>query len=140
MPAGLRKQLPTEAQNKFMMNRGFENCIVLYPINEWNKIIADVNELNDYIKKNRDFSRQFHRGATELEMDTTGRILLPKRMLDFAGIDKDLIIAPRNNKIEIWNPEKYEALFTDNTEDFETRAEEVMGKNRVNKNNTGEVS
>ena len=140
MPAGLRKQLPIEAQNKFMMNRGFENCIVLYPINEWNKIIADVNELNDYIKKNRDFSRQFHRGATELEMDATGRILLPKRMLDFAGIDKDLIIAPRNNKIEIWNPEKYEALFTNTSEDFETQAEEVMGKNRINKNNTGEVS
>ena len=141
MPSNLRKQLPPEAKDKFMINRGFEKCLVLYPINEWNKIVADVNQLNDFIKSNREFARYFHRGATELEMDTTGRILLPKRLLEFAGIDKDLILSARNNKIEIWNPDKYEALFTDEPDGYEKLAEETMGKNRINKqNNNGEVS
>ena len=141
MPANLRKQLPPEANEKFMINRGFEKCLVLYPINEWNKIIEDVNQLNDFVKKNRDFSRYFHRGATELEMDNTGRILLPKRLLEFATIDKEIILAARDNKIEVWAADKYEALFNEEPDGFENLAEEVMGKNRINKSNgAGEVS
>lgn len=141
MPATLRKQLPPEAQEKFVINRGFEKCLVLYPMNEWQKISADVNELNEFVKKNREFARYFHRGATELEMDNTGRILLPKRLLEFAGIDKDLVVAARNNKIELWAPDQYETLFNDAPDGYETLAEDVMGKNRINKSNgTGEVS
>ena len=141
MPATLRKQLPPEAQEKFMINRGFEKCLVLYPINEWNKIIEDVNQLNDFVKKNRDFSRYFHRGATELEMDSTGRILLPKRLLEFASIDKEIILAARDNKIEVWAADKYEQIFNEEPDGFEKLAEEVMGKNRINKSNgTSEVS
>lgn len=141
MPANLRKQLPPEAKEKFMINRGFEKCLVLYPMNEWNKIVEDVNQLNDFIKKNREFSRYFHRGATELELDNTGRILLPKRLLEFAGIDKEIVLSARNNKIEIWAPDKYEALFNDEPEGYSSLAEETMGKNRINKaSDNGEVS
>ena len=141
MPTSLRKQLPTEAQEKFMINRGFEKCLVLYPMNEWIKIVEDVNQLNDFIKRNREFSRYFHRGATELELDNTGRILLPKRLLEFAGIDKEIVLSARNNKIEIWAPDKYEALFNDEPEGYSSLAEETMGQNRINKaSDTGELS
>jgi MraZ protein len=141
IPTVLRKQLPPEAQEKFVINRGFEKCLVLYPMNDWQKISADVNQLNEFVKKNREFVRFFHRGATEIEMDNTGRILLPKRLLEFAGIDKELVIAARNNKFELWAPDKYEILFNDEPDGYETLAEDVMGKNRINKTTgTGEVS
>ena len=101
-PAGLRKQLPPDAQEKFVINRGFEDCLALYPFNEWQQISAEVNKLNPYVKKNREFTRFFDRGATEVSLDGSGRILLPKRLLDFAGIEKDVTLAAYANKIEIW--------------------------------------
>ncbi len=128
LPSGLRKQLSPEAKDKFVLNRGFENCLALYPMNEWEKISAEVNQLNMYVKKNREFARYFYRGASELELDAAGRILLPKRMSEYAGIDKDIILSAWHNKIEIWSKEKFEALLNDEPKDFASLAEEVMGK------------
>jgi MraZ protein len=128
LPSGLRKQLSPEAKDKFVLNRGFENCLALYPMDEWQKISAEVNQLNMYVKKNREFARYFYRGATELELDAAGRILLPKRMSEYAGIDKDIILSAWHNKIEIWSKEKFEALLNDEPKDFASLAEEVMGK------------
>jgi MraZ protein len=91
MPSGLRKQLAPESNEKFVVNRGFENCLALYPFNEWQKISAEVNQLNMYVKKNREFARYFYRGATELELDAAGRLLLPKRLCEYAAVDKEII-------------------------------------------------
>lgn len=128
LPMGLRKQVHPDALEKFVVNRGFESCLALYPMNEWQAISAKINRLNEFIKKNREFSRYFYRGASELELDATGRLLLPKRLLDYAGIDKDVILSAWSNKIEIWAPEKFDSLLKDEPEDFATLAEEVMGK------------
>lgn len=138
LPVGLRKQVHPDAMEKFVVNRGFESCLALYPLNEWQAISAEINQLNEFVKKNREFARYFYRGASELELDSTGRILLPKRLLDYAGIDKDVILSAWSNKIEIWAPEKFEALLKDEPDDFASLAEEVMGK--VNKGNNGTVS
>lgn len=134
LPVGLRKQVHPDSQEKFVVNRGFESCLALYPFNEWQKISAEINQLNQFVKKNREFARYFYRGATELELDATGRILLPKRLLDYAGIDKDTVLSAWSNKIEVWAPEKFEALLKDEPDDFAALAEEVMGKvnNREN--------
>ena len=72
MPTGLRKQLDPEAQEKFVLNRGFEKCWVLYPQNVWKGISAEISKLNQYKKKNREFIRYFYRGATETGLDSTG--------------------------------------------------------------------
>ena len=75
LPSGLRKQLSPEANESFVVNRGFEKHLVLYPKNEWERISAEVNQLNRYVKKNREFIRYFYRGASELAMDAAGRLL-----------------------------------------------------------------
>ncbi|HCQ30571.1 MAG TPA: division/cell wall cluster transcriptional repressor MraZ [Flavobacteriales bacterium] len=131
LPAALRKQLNPEANERFVMNRGFEQCLVLYPKNEWEVISAEVNKLNQYIKKNREFIRYFYRGATELELDSNGRLLLPKRMLSYAGISKEVVLFAYGNRIEVWDKDKYDNLLTDEPEDFADLAEEVMGKNKI---------
>lgn len=139
LPAGLKKQLSPTAQEKFVINRGFEKCLVLYPLNEWEVISAEINQLNLYIKKNREFVRYFYRGATELLLDSTSRILFPKALLDYAGISKDLVLFAYSNRIEVWAKEIYNNLLTDEPENFGSLAEEVMGK-KNNKNDSDELS
>ena len=134
LPSGLRKQLDPAAQERFVLNRGFEKCLVLYPKNEWEGISSEVNKLNQYVKKNREFIRYFYRGASELELDNTGRLLLPKRLLDYAGAEKEVVLFAYQNRIEVWDKKTYEGLLTDEPDDFADLAEEVMGKNQ---NNTG---
>ena len=132
MPTGLRKQLDPAANEKFVMNRGFEKCLVLYPKNEWEAISAEVNKLNQYVRKNREFIRYFYRGATELSLDGTGRLLLPKRMLTYASVTKNAMLFAYSNRIEVWDKDTYEGLLTDEPEDFARLAEEVMGNNPDN--------
>ena len=115
LPAGLKKQLSPAAEGRFVINRGFEKCLVLYPLNEWQTISAEVNKLNLYNKKNRDFARYFFRGASEA-------------LTEYAAIDKDLILFAYSNRIEVWSKANYDNLLTDEPADFASLAEEVMGK------------
>ncbi len=92
MPVGLKKQLPAEKSGAFVMNRGFEKCLVMYPQDEWNTISEELNKLNLYSKKNRDFFRYFMRGATQLELDSNGRFLIPRSLLDYANVELDLVL------------------------------------------------
>ena len=127
-PAGLRKQLPPDSQERFVVNRGFENCLALYPFTEWQAISAEVNKLNTYEKKKRDFARYFYRGSTELVLDGSGRLLLPKRLLEYAGIDKEVVMSAYSNKIEIWSNKNFNELHKGAPDDYAALAEEVMGK------------
>lgn len=140
MPSGLRKQLDPEAAETFVLNRGFEKCLVLYPKNEWNKISAEVNKLNQYVKKNREFIRYFYRGATEIVLDSTGRALFPKRMLAYGGISKEIVLFAYSNRIEIWDKEIYDNLLTDEPDDFATLAEEVMGNQPTESDSDEQIS
>jgi len=128
LPANLKKQISPEAKDMFVINRGFENCLVLYPLNEWKSISTEINRLNLYNRKNRNFARYFYRGATELTLDGSNRLLLPKTLMNYAGIAKEVILFAFSNRIEVWAKDKYEQLMTDEPEDFAALAEEVMGK------------
>lgn len=128
IPAGLKRQLPEGADMHFVINRGFEQCLSLYPFSEWSTISDEVNRLNMYVKKNRDFVRYFYRGATEVFTDGAFRLLIPKPLLDYAGIKKDLILFAYANKIEIWDKTRYEGLLSDEPDDFSSLAEDVMSR------------
>ncbi len=130
IPAGLKKQLPVEAQEKFVINRGFENCLTMYPMNEWVEVSRDVNQLNLFVKENRIFARNFNRGATELQLDASNRVLIPKNLLEYAKIDKDLILSAFSNRIEVWSKEEYEQNLKMSDEEYSKLAEKVMGKHQ----------
>lgn len=138
LPSALRKQLPPEAGERFVINRGFEQHLVLYPFTEWQKITAELNRLNLFVKKNREFVRYFHRGATELELDSNGRLLLPRRLLSYAGIQDAVVLLAYANRIECWDPTLYENLLSDEPADFARLAEEIMGD--INPSEPGEES
>jgi MraZ protein len=139
LPAGLKKQISPAAQEKFVLNRGFEKHLNLYPMDEWQRISAEVNKLNLFVAKNREFLRRFNNGATELELDNTSRFLIPKKMMEYAGIEKDIVLFAYSNRIEVWSKQAYDKLMTEEAgEDFSSLAEEVMGK--INSDNGNAVS
>lgn len=127
-PAALKRQMPDVEREGLVINRGFERHLVLYPRKEWDKITAKLAKLNTYKARNRKFIRDFTRGATELTLDAAGRVLLPKSLLEYGGIETEVVLACQFNKIEVWSKEAYNKLWEDDAdEDFAALAEEVMG-------------
>jgi MraZ protein len=130
LPAALLKQLPAATRKKFVVNRGFEKHLTLYPINVWKKVSEEMNKLNIYVRKNREFVRKFHNGATELTTDGSNRILIPKQLLLHSEISKDVVLFAYSDRIEIWSQKVYDKLMGDGSGDFAALAEEVMGRSQ----------
>ena len=129
LPAGFKKQLPANNATHFVINRGFEKCLTLYPLQSWEPIFSQISKLNDFDPKVREFRRYFLNGATYLEIDSAGRLLLPKNLMEHAALDKDIVLVSAVNKIEIWDKNKYQKFFeTFTPESFSDLANEVMNK------------
>ena len=120
-------------QDGFILKRAvFQPCLELYPMTEWNALMDKMNKLNRFKKKNNDFIRRFTAGVKVIEVDTTGRLLIPKDLMAFSDITKDIVVSSAINIIEIWDKDKYEQAIDDATGDFADLAEEVMGQDDDN--------
>jgi MraZ protein len=134
VPSGLKKQLPAVDADGLVINRGFEKHLTIYTKAEWDKITADLAQLNAFEKKTREFIRYFTRGASELSLDASGRVLLPKSLLEYAGIGTEVVLSCQFDKIELWAKDAYDAQLDDEPESFANLAEEVMGSKRGGQN------
>lgn len=129
LPAALKKQMDGVLQDGFVIKRAvFQECLELYPMTEWNALMQKINKLNRFKKKNNDFIRRFTAGVKMVEVDANGRLLIPKDLVVFASISKDIVMSSAVNIIEIWDKTKYEKAIDDATVDFADLAEEVMGQ------------
>ena len=129
LPAALKKQLSPVLQKGFVLKRAvFQPCLELYPMEEWESLMKRVNKLNRFKKKNNDFIRRFTAGVKVVEVDNTGRLLIPKDLFAFAGIAKNIVVSSAINIVEIWDKDKYEDAIDDAAQDFADLAEEVMGQ------------
>jgi len=132
IPAVLKKQLAAALQDGFVLKRAvFQPCLELYPMSEWNSMMQKVNKLNRFKKKNNDFIRRFTAGVKIIEVDSAGRLLIPKDLIGFSGIKKQVVLASAVNIIEVWDKDKYEQAIDDAASDFADLAEEVMGQEDV---------
>lgn len=129
-PAGLKKQLPLEDSGCFVINRGFEKCLNIYPIGYWRKLIEKLDkELNLFRGEHRTFYRMFVNGAQVVELDNAGRLLVPAPLLNYSGIKKEGILLAYSDRIEMWNPLTYEEMIKKfNEEDFANLAEKILGQ------------
>jgi len=127
LPSGLLKGLGDRDTLKFVVNRGFDNCLVLYPKPVWDEIKTQVDALNKFNRKNLAFTRLFYRGASEVVPDTADRLLLPKQLLAWAKAGKNLVLNAMNDRIEIWAEAEYEELLSADENDYSALAEEVLG-------------
>ena len=127
LPTSLKKQLGSLEEGFVLKRSVFQPCLELFPMSEWNKMMLKINKLNRFNKKNDDFIRRFTAGVKMIEIDATGRLLIPKDLVVFAQIDKDIVLNSAINIIEIWDKDKYENAIENATDDFADLAEEVMG-------------
>jgi len=130
--SALKKQLNAVLQDGFVIKRSvFQNCLELYPMCEWNLMMQKINTLNRFVKKNNDFIRRFTAGVKMVELDASGRLLIPRDLCDFAGIQKQIVLSSAVNIIEIWDKDKYEKAIEDASVDFADLAEDVMGNKTI---------
>ena len=131
--SAFKKQLAPVLQEGFVVKRAvFQPCLELYPMQEWNKVMLKINSLNRFIKKNNDFIRRFTAGVKEVELDSSGRLLIPKDLCHYAGIKKQIVLSSAINIIEIWDKDSYEKSIDDTVMDFASLTEEVMGNSDEN--------
>jgi len=112
----------------FVIKRSvFQPCLELYPMEEWNLLMQKMNKKNRFRKKNNDFIRRFSAGVKPVEIDATGRLLIPRNLMDIAGISKHVVLSSTINIIEIWDKDSYEKVLEETAVNFAELAEEVMG-------------
>ena len=129
LPIAFKKQLASVIEKGFVLKRAvFQPCLELYPMQEWESMMQNVNKLNRFKKKNNDFIRRFTAGVKSIDLDVSGRLLIPKDLVGFAGISKEIVVTSAVNIIEIWDKDKYEKAIDDAANDFADLAEDVMGQ------------
>ena len=128
IPSALKKQLANSLQDGFVLKRSvFQPCLELYPMTEWDLMMQKINKLNRFVKKNNDFIRRFTAGVKVVEVDDLGRLLIPKDLVAFGKIAKDIVLSSAVNIVEIWDKDLYEKAIAGDDVDFADLAEDVMG-------------
>ena len=128
LPSALKKQLLPILEKGFVLKRSvFQPCLEMYPMNEWDEVMEKVGKLNRFDRKNNDFIRRLTAGLKIVDLDASGRMLVAKHLLGYAGLEKEIVISSAGNILEVWDKNKYETAINDATIDFADLAEEVMG-------------
>ncbi len=130
LPGAFKKQL-TEGENTFVVARGTEKCLWLYPLSSWKPIYEKLSQLNDFDPKVREFRRFFLGSASEVELDSAGRMLIPPTLKEYAGLQKDITLSSATNKLEIWDNKRYKELIESLSVNFSANAESVMANSNV---------
>lgn len=125
LPMDFRKQLADGVDNKFVINRGFENCVSLYAMDVWNKVFEKVTRLNDFKPEVREFKRLFLNGASIVELDSANRLLITKPLLIYANISKEAVLTAQGNKLELWDKDTYYNYLQQKTDGFSDLAASV---------------
>ncbi len=131
LPSGLIRQIGG-ANLPFTINRGFEQHLMMYPKEVWDRKTKEINQLSIYNKQEREVIRYFYRGATEVLLDKADRVLLPKSLLEYAGIKGEIVLFAYQDLIEIWSKERYKEMIDREPEDFSSIADKVFGRNAAN--------
>lgn len=126
LPAKLRKNVSPEANDIFVITRGYEQCLSIYPLDEWTKLELSIRQLSSVNPKHRFFTRAFCQHATEVQLDGQSRISIPRELILFAGIESDVMILGVLERIELWNPKIYEAYMKSQAESYEDVAQTLF--------------
>ncbi|MDP2913497.1 MAG: division/cell wall cluster transcriptional repressor MraZ [Candidatus Omnitrophota bacterium] len=126
IPSKFRESFKEYDIEKLYMTRGLDKCLFLFTENEWKSQESKFRSISFTKSEARKFNRLYFAGASQIECDKQGRILLPKYLRDFAGIKKDIMIIGVSNRIEIWSMEAWQEYYNNSKESFEDIAEKLM--------------
>jgi len=127
LPSALLRNVGGNPPYKFFVNRGFEKCLMLYPEKVWDRIVEKVNNLNSFVTEERNFVRYFFRGLRDVATDSAERILLPKPLLEFAGIQKEVVLFGYMDRVEIWDKAAYYEWADIEPDNFAQLADRLLG-------------
>ncbi len=122
MPAKIRSGLG----ERFIITKGLDSCLFVYPEHEWKVLEEKLKNLPFTNKNARSFSRFFFSGATEVEFDRQGRVLIPNNLRNHADLDKEVVIIGVSTRLEIWNKENWEKYNQDSNDEYEELAEKMI--------------
>lgn len=129
LPAKLRKSVQPAANDMFIITRGFEQCLFLYPQDEWNILEDSIRNLSPSNPQHRFFVRTLLQWSSDCQLDSQARISVPQELLKFAGIENEVLVLGVLERIEIWNPKTYEEYMNNQPATYETVAEAVLKSN-----------
>jgi MraZ protein len=128
LPVNLKKQLGDHVNESFIVRRSvFQNCLELHPFSEWKLTIEKINKLNKFVKKNNDFIRMYNAGVRIVDLDSNGRLLIPKDLSKIYFSNNEIVLTSAINIVEIWDKKQYENLINNSADDFADLSESVMG-------------
>lgn len=134
LPVDLLRQIPEETNTKYIINKGLDDCLRLYPIEQWNAITQEMNKnLSWFKEEERKFLRYFYQSAVQVELDSSDRILIPKRLAETYGIKDEVVVLAYGEAIEIWNSAKYYGSVAEEPENFSQMADNIWSKISNNK-------
>ena len=129
IPAKFRKALDPINDRTFVLSRGFDQCLLLYPLNEWQEVESQLSQLSSIRSRDRNFVRSITRHAIPVQYDAQGRIQIPESLINFSGIKKDVAVIGMIKKIEIWDPRilnnKENSTINIQSKDFDDLANEI---------------
>ncbi|MDN4164433.1 division/cell wall cluster transcriptional repressor MraZ [Cytophagales bacterium LB-30] len=126
LPARIKSHLPETTGNELVLRKGFEACLVIYPLVEYKKIFSKIAGLSEFNEEYRTLQRNFFRGNTTVELDTMGRFVIPKLMLSYSGIDKDALVIGMGNRIEVWSPTLFEQVMIKDQSELSKLAQKYL--------------
>ena len=126
LPAKIKANIPQSNGNELVLRRGFEPCLVLYPSIVYKKINDKIAGLNEFNEEYRTLQRNFFRGNAPVELDNTGRFLIPKLMIRYAQLEKNVVVVGAGNRVEIWSPELYDQYLIEDQKEFSKLAQKYL--------------
>lgn len=126
LPSKVKSKLPEVSGNQVVLILGMEPCIELYPMLEYQKVYSKVASMDRFDKESRKIRRNFFRRIVEMELDSAGRILIPKSMSEHAGLEKEVILVGTGKNMELWDAEKYEGYVIDDDTELSKLAQEHL--------------
>lgn len=128
LPSKVKSALPEEDGNRIVIKRGFEACLTVYPQSEWEKIFNKVTSLNEFTERDRKFQRLFMRGLTEIELDKSGRFLIPRSLQKYARLEKEVLVVGLGERLELWDPDVYDDYLAGESGEMSDLAEQYLGR------------
>ncbi|MEO5975668.1 MAG: division/cell wall cluster transcriptional repressor MraZ [Chryseolinea sp.] len=125
LPSKLKAQLPIGEDKELVIRRGFEECLIIYPMSEFKRVFAKISALSEFNEEYRKLQRNFLPGAATVELDANGRLLIPKHMLTYAKLEREVTLLGVGSKVEAWNPATYQQQIM-NQNDLAQLTEKVM--------------
>ncbi len=126
LPSKVKAKFPEVSGNQTVLSLGMEPCLILYPMVEFRKIYSRVASMNEFDDEPRRFQRTFSRRISEVELDSAGRVLIPKSMLKYASLEKEVTLVGMGNRMELWSPEVFEEFIINDNAEFKKLAKKHL--------------